>query len=44
MQTFQEYWIQLKDKYGTSIAPFQIIMEGGEFKGFVDAQNERQDI
>jgi elongation factor G len=29
---------QLKDKYGTSIAPFQIpIMEGGEFKGFVDA-------
>ncbi|NLJ40658.1 MAG: elongation factor G [Clostridiales bacterium] len=29
---------QLKEKYGTSIAPFQIpIMEGGEFKGFVDA-------
>ena len=29
---------QLKEKYGTSIAPFQIpIMEGGEFKGIIDA-------
>ena len=35
---FSKVLDQLKDKYGTSIAPFQIpIMEGGEFKGFVDA-------
>lgn len=35
---FQKVLDQLKDKYGTSIAPFQIpIMEKGEFKGFVDA-------
>lgn len=35
---FSKVLDQLKDKYGTSIAPFQIpIMEDGEFKGFVDA-------
>jgi len=29
---------QLKEKYGTSIAPFHIpIMEGGQFKGYVNA-------
>ncbi len=35
---FSKVLDQLKEKYGTSIAPFQIpIMEGGQFKGFVDA-------
>jgi len=34
---FSKVLDQLKDKYGTSIAPFQIpIMEGGQFKGIVD--------
>ncbi|MFY9176786.1 MAG: elongation factor G [Caldicoprobacterales bacterium] len=34
---FSKVLDQLKDKYGTSIAPFQIpIMEGGKFKGIVD--------
>ncbi|HZJ83789.1 MAG TPA: elongation factor G [Clostridia bacterium] len=35
---FSKVLDQLKEKYGNSIAPFQIpIMEGGEFKGFIDA-------
>lgn len=34
---FNKVLDQLKEKYGTSIAPLQIpIMEDGEFKGFVD--------